>query len=226
MSETQLTRADANPSPDASAETTPTDASTEQRAAPVDLTDPSLYINRELSWLEFNARVLGEAQDAEKPLLERLKFLGIVAMNLDEFFMVRVAGVKRQIRSGTVQTGPDGLTPVELFKQMAAKCHKQIADQYNCLLNDVLPALEEKGVFIHSVKQLGRDEYQWVDDYFHRCVFPVLTPLAIDSGHPFPALRSMSLNLAVVLRNPQTPFREDYFAVVQVPQGLDRFVRL
>lgn len=191
-----------------------------------DFNDPSLYINRELSWIEFNARVLGEAMDGEVPLLERLKFLSIVASNLDEFFMIRVAGVKRLISAHSVQTGPDGMTPEEQFIAIADKCHKQVAEQYACLMQSVLPALREHGVALRTVGELNREQWEWVDDYFHRQVFPVLTPLAIDPGHPFPQLRSMSLNLAVRLRSPKRPRGGTYFAVTQVPRVLSRFVRL
>jgi polyphosphate kinase len=190
------------------------------------LNDPSLYINRELSWLEFNARVLGQAMDEDVPLLERLKFLSIVSSNLDEFFMIRVAGVKRLIVAQSVQTGPDGLTPEEQFVAIADRCHKQIAEQYTCLTQSVLPALREHGVALCRVHDLTREQWAWVDDYFHRQVFPVLTPLAIDPGHPFPQLRSMSLNLAVRLRSPKRPRVGIYFAVTQVPRVLSRFVRL
>ncbi|GIX06787.1 MAG: polyphosphate kinase [Candidatus Poribacteria bacterium] len=188
--------------------------------------DPDLFLNRELSWIDFNFRVLQEAQDPENPLLERMKFLGIVAANLDEFFMVRVAGVKRQIASGTVRTAADGLLPEELFAEIAKRCHLQVRDLYECLLREVMPALREEGVQLHAVADLDRAKAQWVDDYFHRRVFPILTPLAVDPGHPFPLLRSTSLNMAVRLRNPKLRHRPEYFAVVQVPQGIPRFIRL
>jgi polyphosphate kinase len=188
--------------------------------------DPSLFINRELSWLDFNARVLGEAQDPEKPLLERLKFLSIVASNLDEFFMIRVAGVRRQVASDAVAIAPDGMSPEEQLAAIAERCHKQVAEQYHCLMHAVLPALAEEGVALRRVKDLTPQQHAWADDYFHRQVFPVLTPLAIDPGHPFPQLRSMSLNVAVRLRNTRLPHRPPDFAVVQVPRVLSRFVRL
>ena len=201
-------------------------AQTDAEAPIIDLKDPSLYINRELSWIEFNGRVLGEAQDPEKPLAERLKFLAIVGSNLDEFFMVRVAGLKRQVESGALYAAADGLAPAEQLERISAACHQQIRAQYQCLLKEALPALEERGAVIHPISELSSDLYEWVDNYFHRQVFPVLTPLAIDSGHPFPRLRSMTLNLAVSLRKSTGGRMNAYFAVVQTPQSISRFVRL
>ena len=202
------------------------ETSAQTEASAIDLKDPSLYINRELSWIEFNGRVLGEAQDPEKPIAERLKFLGIVGSNLDEFFMVRVAGLKRQVESGALSAAADGLTPAEQLERISAACHQQIRAQYQCLLNETLPSLKEHGVVIHPISELTPELYEWVDNYFHRQVFPVLTPLAIDPGHPFPRLRSMTLNLAVSLRKTTGDRSNTYFAVVQTPASLPRFVRL
>src|SRR5579872_6778769 len=169
-------------------------------AAAMDLNDPSLYINRELSWLEFNFRVLEEAQDADAPLLERLKFLSIVSSNLDEFFMVRVAGLKRQVKSQTIQRGPDGLTAEEQLRAIAAKTHAMVQEQYRCMRDSVLPGLAKHGIVLHRMGELNQEQSQWVKDYFHRQVFPVLTPLALDPSHPFPHLRNRSLNLVVTLK--------------------------
>ncbi|MBM3214372.1 polyphosphate kinase 1 [Candidatus Poribacteria bacterium] len=188
--------------------------------------DPSLYINRELSWIEFNGRVLGEARDVEKPLLERLKFVAIVSSNLDEFFMIRVAGVKRLVALNSTQAGPDGLTPDEQFAAISENCHKQVSELYTCLLHELLPALREEGISILEMGELTPEQAAWAEDYFHRQVFPVLTPLAIDPGHPFPQLRSGTLNLAIRLLGPNRRQDAPYFAVVQVPRGLSRFVRL
>jgi len=190
------------------------------------LDDPALFINRELSWLEFNQRVLEEALDESEPLLERLKFLSIVSSNLDEFFMVRVAGLKRQVRSQTVQRGPDGLTAEEQLQAIAARCHAMVREQYRCLREKILPGLARQGIVYHPVASLKPQQLQEVDDYFHRQVFPVLTPLAIDPGHPFPQLRNRSVNLAVVLRSPKILSAPAYLAVVQVPGVLPRIVRL
>jgi polyphosphate kinase len=190
-----------------------------------DLTDPSLYINRELSWLEFNHRVLEEAVDASAPLLERLKFLTIVSSNLDEFFMVRVAGLRRQVKSQTVQRGSDGLTAEEQLRAIAVRCHVLVQEQHRCLSREVLPGLAAHGIALKRMEELSADQARWVKDYFHRQVFPVLTPLAVDPGHPFPHLRNRSLNLVVTLRKraPRSPL---YLAVVQVPTGIPRLVQL
>jgi polyphosphate kinase len=198
-----------------------------------DLNDPSLYINRELSWLEFNRRVLEEAMDPEAPLLERLKFLTIVSSNLDEFFMVRVAGLKRQVKSQTVQRGPDGLTAEDQLRAIAARCHEMVQEQYRCLKEEVLPGLAEHGIVLKRMTDLNPDQARWVKDYFHRQVFPVLTPLALDPSHPFPHLRNRSLNLVVTLRKERAKSRQShpqnrpiYLAVVQVPTGIPRLVQI
>lgn len=191
-----------------------------------DLTDPSLYINRELSWLEFNFRVLEEAMDPETRLLERLKFLTIVSSNLDEFFMVRVAGLKRQVKSQTIQRGPDGLTAEEQLRAIAAECHAMVQEQYRCLRDEVLPGLAEHGIVLKKISDLTPEQARWVKDYFHRQVFPVLTPLAVDPSHPFPHLRNRSLNLVVTLRKSKSTRSPLYLAVVQVPTGIPRLVQL
>lgn len=188
--------------------------------------DPSLFINRELSWLEFNRRVLEEAQSPATPLLERLKFLSIVSSNLDEFFMVRVAGLRRQGESAKVQWSPDGMTVEEQLKAISKRCHEMVEEQYRCLHQEVLPALASEGVIWHRVADLSPEQHEWVDEYFHKQVFPVLTPLAIDPSHPFPHLRNLSLNLAIALRPPKRGEKTLYLAVVQVPGVLNRVVRL
>jgi polyphosphate kinase len=188
--------------------------------------DPSLFINRELSWLEFNRRVLEEAQSPATPLLERLKFLSIVSSNLDEFFMVRVAGLRRQGESAKVQESPDGMTVEEQLQAISRRCHEMVEEQYRCLHEEVLPALASQGVVWHRVADLSPEQHEWVDEYFHKQVFPVLTPLAIDPSHPFPHLRNLSLNLAIALRPPKRAEKTLYLAVVQVPGVLDRVVQL
>jgi len=198
----------------------------------VDLNDPSLYLNRELSWLEFNHRVIEEAHDGATPLLERLKFLTIASSNLDEFFMVRVAGLKRQLSSETVQRGPDGMTAEEQFRAIAARSHRMVRDQYRCLKEHLLPALAAEGLVLRSTGELDADQARFVKDYFHRQVFPVLTPLALDPSHPFPHLRNRSLNVVVTLRRgrpPQGKKRDDrplYLAVVQVPSVIPRLLQV
>jgi len=200
-------------------------------AAQPDLNDPSLYINRELSWLQFNHRVLEEALQSAPPLLERLKFLAIFSSNLDEFFMVRVAGLKRQVRSRTIQRGPDGLSAEEQLRAVAAECHAMVREQYRCLKDEVLPGLAEHGIHLKRMNDLTPEQAKWMQGYFHRQVFPVLTPLALDPAHPFPQLRNRSLNLVVTLRKARRPRGETgaqpiYFAVVQVPGGIPRLVHL
>ena len=189
------------------------------------LTDPSLFINRELSWLAFNRRVLEEAQDTTQPLLERVRFLGIVSSNLDEFFEVRVAGIKQQIEHESDDTGPDGMSPPETFDAIRADVLKLIDDQYQ-LWNSVLsPALGEHGVYLHDFKDLSADDQKWASDYFRTEVFPVLTPLAVDASHPFPQLQNKSHNLFLRLIRPERR-SELLHAVVQIPRVLPRLVRI
>jgi polyphosphate kinase len=199
------------------------------QSPPADLNDPSYYINRELSWLEFNQRVLEEAQDPEAPLLERVKFLTIFSSNLDEFFMVRVAGLKRQQSSELVQRGPDGLTAEEQLRAIAASSHAMVEDQYRYLNKQLVPALAREGIALRRMGELNAEQARWVKDYFHRQVFPVLTPLALDPSHPFPHLRNRSLNLVITLRHGKaSPKKSDllYLAVVQVPSVIPRLVQV
>src|SRR5438270_3369798 len=192
----------------------------------ISLDDPALYINRELSWLEFNRRVLEEAQDSQVPLLERLKFLAIFSGNLDEFFMVRVGGLMQKVHAGiTRSSGADKMLPKEQLEHVSQTVGEMVQEQYRVLSEEVLPALEKEGIVIRSgIKDLTEAERKHLRDVFRKEVFPVLTPLAIDPGHPFPHLANKSLNLAVVLRRPAHP--EKLFAVVQVPAVLPRFVSL
>src|SRR5262245_10443299 len=189
------------------------------------LDDPTLYLNRELSWLEFNRRVLEEARDPAVPLLERLKFLAIFGSNLDEFFMVRVGGLQQKVQAGIAHgSGADRLPPREQLERIGRVVRQSLAELYQCLNEEVLPALEREGIVLRDLKQLTEDDRRHLREVFHREVFPVLTPLAIDPGHPFPHLLNKSLNLAVLLRRPGHP--EGLFAVVQVPAVLPRFVAL
>jgi polyphosphate kinase len=195
-------------------------------AAPtVALDDPSLYFNRELSWLEFNHRVLEEAKDPQVPLLERLKFLAIFASNLDEFFMVRVGGMQQKVQAGIAYgSGADHLPVITQLARVSEIVREQVAEQYRCLTTEVLPALEREGILIRSQKDLTEADRLFLGEVFHRDIFPVLTPLAIDPGHPFPHLLNKSLNLCVLLQRPK--MEERLFAVVQVPAVLPRFVQL
>jgi polyphosphate kinase len=189
------------------------------------LDDPALYINRELSWLEFNRRVLEEAQDKAVPLLERVKFLAILASNLDEFFMVRVGGLQQKVQAGiAVGSGADRMPPHEQLERISIAVRQLVELAYQCLKGEILPALEKEGIVLRSLKDLSERDRQHLRDVFRREIFPVLTPLAIDPGHPFPHLLNKTLNLAVLLRRPQQDDR--LFAVVQVPSVLPRFVAL
>jgi polyphosphate kinase len=192
---------------------------------PTDLREPELFINRELSWLAFNRRVLEEAQDITQPLLERVRFLGIVTSNLDEFFEVRVAGIKQQIEHESDDTGPDGMTPRHTFEAIRQDVLTMIADQYRLWHEDLLPALRKHGVHLHTFKDLNEKDRAWVCNYFRQEVFPVLTPLAVDASHPFPQLQNKSHNLFLRLRRPERR-TEALHAVVQIPRVLPRLVRI
>ena len=190
--------------------------------AELDLSDPSLYLNRELSWLEFNRRVLAQATDSNVPLLERLQFLAIFATNLDEFFMVRVAGLKRQVSAGVTRRTPDGRTPAELLTDIAQRLRPMLQSAQDCLHDQLLPLLARNGVLLRSIHELSDAQRAELDCYFEDEVFPVLTPLAVDPGHPFPYISNLSLSLAVILRDHKSG--EGKFARVKVPTGvLSRF---
>ena len=184
--------------------------------------DPSLYINRELSWLEFNARVLNEGFDARNPLLERLKFLSIFSTNLDEFYMVRVAGLRRQLAAGMQAPAPDGLSAADQLEAIRVRVADLIAKQQSALHDEILPDLQNHGVKLVAMDELSADEYQKIDEFFESQVFPVLTPLAVDPSHPFPYISNLSLSLAVQLKHPETGAEE--FARVKVPKSLPRWV--
>src|SRR5262249_25481551 len=151
------------------------------------LDDPALYINRELSWLEFNRRVLEEAQDPEVPLLERLKFLAIFSANLDEFYMVRVGGLQQKVQAGIEQgSGADRMPPKTQLERISQTVRQLTAEQYECLIEEVLPALQREGIILRGLWELADAERAHLRELFRREIFPVLTPLAIDPGHPFP----------------------------------------
>ncbi|MGQ0647740.1 MAG: polyphosphate kinase 1 [Gemmatimonadaceae bacterium] len=190
--------------------------------------DPTLsashFINRELSWLEFNARVLHEAIDERTPLLERLKFLSIFTTNLDEFYQVRVAGLRRQVAAGVTQAPADGMSPVAQLEAIDKVVRELVPRQLACLHGEVLSRLSEKGVRLVPMDALSTEEQAAVHDFFEREVFPVLTPLAVDPGHPFPYISNLSLSLAVEIRDPDDG--EVRFARVKVPRSLNRWVPL
>jgi polyphosphate kinase len=196
----------------------------------VELVKPEQFINRELSWLAFNERVLAEARDATLPLFERLKFMGIVSSNLDEFFMVRVAGLKQQLLGGVADPSGDGMLPAEQLTAIAERAHQMAVDQYRTWRDDLLPGLAAAGLAVMRCADLSADQKAAAKGHFVSNVFPALTPLAIDPGHPFPHLRNKSLNLALILRRDQgkgrkkAPAGTTSLAVVQVPSVLPRLV--
>jgi polyphosphate kinase len=187
-----------------------------------DLGDPSLYFNRELSWLAFNERVLLEAQRPGWPLLERVKFLSIYSSNLDEFFMIRVSGLHDQLEAELAGAAPDGLSPREQLTRIGHLVRQQSEVASKLLSEDLIPALAAQGVHIRDWKGLSAETRRAARLYFRRSVFPVLTPLAVDPGHPFPFLSNLSLSLAVEARDPETKDRR--FARVKVPESLPRFI--
>jgi polyphosphate kinase len=187
---------------------------------------PEHFINRELSWLEFNGRVLEEAQDKQNPLLERAKFLAIVAANLDEFFMVRVAGLREQAFGDMLPQDPpaDGLKPLVQLQRIARRTEELVAQQYECWNKSIVPALKAAGIHIHAVRDLDPKTTKSLDKHFRQEIFPVLTPMAIDPAHPSPRFHNRGLYLAAMLERLTGIGPQRLFAVVQVPQVLPRFV--
>ena len=181
------------------------------------------YNNRELSWIDFNRRVLEEAVKKENPIMERCNFLSITASNLDEFFMVRVAGVLDRIHHGIKTRDASGLTPSEVMSRLSEKIHDFAKSQYNCYNRSIIPSLRANGIVFKEISELDGDQRSFIDEYFCKVVFPVLTPMAVDTSRPFPLLANKSLNIAVRLTNAQN---EEFFAVVQVPSILPRFLEL
>ena len=201
--------------------TNPIDKKSEKEVSDLDLKDPQLYINRELSLLEFQRRVLQEAQDASNPLLERVKFLAILGSNLDEFFMVRVAGLKKQVAAGIIDRPPDGLTPAEQLATIRKVTSQLMTDARECMRDQLLPQLNDAGIHLLNYHELDERQQETVKKYFDEVVFPVLTPLAFDPGHPFPHISNLSLNLAVLISDEND---DQHFARVKVPNTLPRFL--
>lgn len=185
------------------------------------LTDPTYYLNRELSLLAFQWRVLEEAMDGTNPLLERFRFLSILGSNLEEFFMVRVAGLKRQIESGTPSAGPDGLSPSEQLDAVSSEVTRLLASAHDCLKGALLPELKMAGIQILQFDELTDEQKTDAREYFRKKIFPVLTPLAFDPGHPFPHISNLSLNLAVLIRDQVS---DERFARVKIPDSLPQLV--
>lgn len=185
------------------------------------LDSPKLFINRELSSLQFQYRVLEEAIDGNNPLLERVKFLAIVGSNLDEFFMVRVAGLKKQVDAGVVDLPPDGLTPAEQLAEIRKVASNLIKVASDYMRNGLIPSLKNAGIFLLDYKELNKQQKESIETYYRDVIFPVLTPLAFDPGHPFPHISNLSLNLAVLLRDKKGI---NHFARIKVPNTLPRLV--
>jgi polyphosphate kinase len=192
-----------------------------------------LLFNRELSWLEFNRRVLEEALDESHPLLERLKFLSIFSTNLDEFFMIRVSGLKEELEEEVVEPSPDGMTPAEQLKEISARLRPMLETQMRCLKEEILPRLEQSGVRIASYKNLNKQERATADAYFMENVFPILTPQAVDPGHPFPYVSNLSLNLGLMVESgaggrvaagSDAPQAGKRFARIKLPPVVPRLV--
>ncbi len=191
--------------------------------SPRDLDDPAFYLNREISLLRFQERVLEEAFNPDLPLLDRLKFVSIVGSNLDEFFMVRVGGLKLQLAEGVVERSPDGRTPAEQLAEIRQFSHEIMKASKRCLLEDLIPLLADEGIHLLDYEELTEKQRAQVRDYFDEVIFPVLTPMAFDPGHPFPHISNLSLNLAVVIRDQAG---EERFARVKMPASIPRFVPL
>src|SRR5438045_6628153 len=183
---------------------------------------PENFINRELSWLEFNRRVLEEAQDPTQPLIERVKFLCIFSSNLDEFFEIRVAGIKQQIESETSDVAADGLSPTETFNQIQRVAHELVATESELWNKELLPQLAKNGIRVRNVSELNAKRAAWARKYFQEEVLPMLTPLAVDASHPFPELLNKSHNLLV--RAKAQRGGEPLLAIVQVPRVVPRLI--
>lgn len=187
---------------------------------------PEHFLNRELSWLAFNQRVLDEALDPTTPLLERVKFFCITSSNLDEFFEVRVAGIKQQIESDVVERSVDGLTATECFRAINRRVRELVEAQFRCWREQLVPALAKNGIRFLDFTELGPADRVWVENYYQKEVWPVLTPLGLDPAHPFPQLLNKTLNLIVQLEVRQNGETQRRLAVVQVPRALPRLVKL
>jgi polyphosphate kinase len=187
---------------------------------------PTQFLNRELGILAFNRRVLAQAADESVPLLERLRFITIVSSNLDEFFEIRVAGLKEQIKLGLPEVGPDGAGPAEVFGAVSREAHALVGEQYKLLNEVVLPALAAEGILFPKREEWSAAQRQWIRDYFFRELLPVLTPIGLDPAHPFPRVFNKSLNLAVELEGRDAFGRNSGAAIVQAPRALPRVIRL
>ena len=198
--------------------------STESIDSAINLNDPEYYFNRELSWLEFNRRVLAEAMDERTPLLERLKFMAIFSSNLDEFFMVRVAALKKQVAAGVSKLSADGRTAQQQLEAITKVLTPMFKEQHQHFERKLKKELTKSGIYLLNYVDLNQEQRTYINSYFEDYIFPVLTPLAVDPSHPFPYISNLSLNLAVVLKDPQID--GELFARVKIPKVLPRFVAL
>src|SRR5438128_12667952 len=187
---------------------------------------PALFVNRELGQLAFNRRVLAQAADDAVPLLERLRFITIVSSNLDEFFEIRVAGLKESIKLGLHDSGPDARSSAEVFEAVSKEAHALVADQYKLLNETVLPSLARDGIVFPKREEWTGPQKQWIRDYYFRELLPVLTPIGLDPAHPFPRVLNKSLNFAVELEGKDAFGRNSGTAIVQAPRVLPRIIRL
>ncbi len=191
-----------------------------------DLKQPELYINRELSLLAFNRRVLEQAKDESTPLLERLRFLCISSSNLDEFFEIRVAGLMQQAAMSSVQAGPDNILPHELLGQISAQVHELVDEQYRVLNDILLPALEKENIRFVKRQEWNENQAAWVKDYFEHALLPILSPIGLDPAHPFPRILNKSLNFIISLKGKDAFGRTSRMAIVQAPRALPRLIKL
>lgn len=194
--------------------------------AELDLDDPSLYLNRELAQIEFNARVLAQSRDVDVPLLERLRFLTITSTNMDEFYEVRVGGVKQRIAADSVKTGPDGLPPTAVMERISVRAHELVQEQYQVLNDDLLPALEAEGIRLLRRSEWTPAQQAWIADYFAQQVAPLLSPVALDPAHPFPSIINKALCFVVALDGKDAYGRSASVAVLQLPRVLPRVLQL
>lgn len=184
---------------------------------------PENFINRDLSWIEFNRRVLQEALNPDLPLLEKVKFVSIFSSNLDEFYMIRVSGIKEQIAANVLEPSIDGLAPTEQLQKIEKALQPLLKQLYDLWSNDIVPSLRESNIFLHDYDELSKEEKKVLTEYFKKEIYPVLTPLAFDPGRPFPYISNLSLSLAVLIRKPNG---ENHFARVKVPNILPRLLQI
>ena len=192
----------------------------------INLSNPEFYINRELSLLEFNRRVIAQARDKNTPLLERLSFLCISSSNIDEFFEIRIAGLKQQVAFGSVKSGPDKLSPSEQLQRISEFAHKIVEEQYKLLNNELLPALKKEGIHCRERQNLNHKQQRWIRNYFNRELLPILSPVGLDPAHPFPQVLNKSLNFIISLEGKDAFGRNSGITIVQAPRALPRLIRL